>query len=623
MISGEINFYKFGDFVLYPREYSLKKNGEQIRLRQKAFETLVFLVERSGQLVRKNELLDKVWPDVIVSENTLSHCIDDVRQALGDSAREPRFIETVPRLGFKFIADVENIDSKSTEEGPISKKPFIKSKYTLSKRIVLRRTILGIFLISFVLLLILWGSKFIFNSHPKTDSIVVLPLINISGDPELEYFADGMTEELTVYLSRISNLQVISRTSAMNYKQTNKSLPQIASELNVDMAIEGSVLRDSNRVRIIVQLIQARTDKHQWSGTFEKEVGDILVLQNKIAREIAEELQLKLKTGESDEMAVSHSITPTAYDAYLKGRYFLAQISLNSLEKSIEFFEQAIEINPYYPEAYAANAKAYIILSLMGQYPGTRNMTRAAEMCNQALQMDSTLAEAHTMLAYVKMHYDWDWAGAGREFKLAMRLNPNYATTYHFYAMYLATQGYYKEAIASIKKALQLDPFSPIINTHHAWFYYVQGDYDKAIVYFKKTLEQFPYFSFARLWLTMVYLKKQMPEEAEASFKEVFSEWPDNPDMLSWLGLVYGFAGKKKKASEVLNQLIRMSEQRYVSGLHIARVYLGLGDNERAFHWLEKAYQDREPLLVMLKTPLYAPLRSDPRYFQLLKKVGL
>jgi TolB-like protein/DNA-binding winged helix-turn-helix (wHTH) protein/Tfp pilus assembly protein PilF len=627
MASKTIHFYKFGNFVLHPGEYSLKKNGQQIRLRPKAFEILLYLIERPGLLVRKDDLLNNVWPDVIVAENTLSHCIDDVRQALGDNAREPLFIETMPRLGFKFIADVENIDSESTETGSISEKKrnqFTEPTNTLPKKIVLRRTIISLLIISFVLLLGSWAMKFIFNSQPKTDSIVVLPLVNMSGDPEQEYFADGMTEALTASLSRISNLRVISRTSAMSYKHTGKSLPQIAGELNVDMAIEGSVLRDSNRVRIIVQLIQARNDKHQWAGTFEKEVGDILVLQNEMARAIAEELQVKLKTRETDAMAVSHSITPTAYDAYLKGRYFLAQRTLIGLEKSIEFFEQAIEIDPGYTEAYAGNAKAHIILSLMGEYPATLYMARAAEMCNRALQMDSTLAEAHTMLAYVKMHYYWDWPGADREFKRAMRLNPNYATTYHFYAMYLATQGYYKEAIASIQKALQLDPFSPIINTHHAWFYYVQGNYDEAIVYFKKTLAQFPYFSFARFWLGMVYLDKSMPEQAEACFKEEFSQWPGSPRMLGLLGFVYASEGKKTKASEVLNRLIRMSEQRYVSGLDIAGIYLSLGDRERAFQWLEKAWQDREPMLIMLKvTPIYAPLRSDPRYNKLLKKVGL
>ena len=568
--------YRFGDYTLEVQAHCLRRAGHQIHLRPKAFETLLYLIERRDCVVKKGELLDALWPDIIVTENTLSQCIDAIRKALGDSAREPDFIQTIPRIGFKFIAEIIALDSDAVD-----------------------------------------------SAQDEHNSIAVLPFINLNDDPEQEYFADGMTETLIAELAKIKALPVISRTSAMHYKKTDKPLSQIAQELNVDLIIEGSVLRTGGRVRIIAQLIQARTDRHLWSGTYERDLQDILSLQSDMARAIAGEVQVKITPHESKSRLAHYPVEPTALDAYLKGRYFLSRRTREALEKSLTWFNLASQLKPDYPEAYAGIAEAQIILCLMGEQAGAKGMPRAAAMAGQALKLDSTLAEAHTALAYVKMHYEWDWPGAEKEFKQALDLKPNDATAHHFYAMFLISQTRFNEALREMECALKLDPLSPIINTHHAWLYYAQRSYDQAIVRFQHVIKLTPRFFFAHYWLGMVYLQKSMVEKAEASFERAASIWPDNPRVLAWKGFARASAGKTDEALDILNRLIQLSEERYVPGYGIAMIYLGLGDRERLFMWLEKACQEHEAMMVMLKMPIYDSVRSDPRFLRLLDKVGL
>lgn len=567
----EESTYRFGEFTFKAHEHSLRKGEQEIHLRPKAFETLLFLLEHHGRLITKDELLEAVWRDVIVTENTLSKSIEELRQALRDNPRLPKFIRTIPRVGFKFIADVEKVQPT----------PFAE---TIS-------------------------------------SLAVLPFVNLSGSADQNYFADGMTEALITGLARISGLRVISRTSVMVYREATKPLPEIARELNVDLVVEGSVQRSGDRVRITAQLIHASSDAHLWAETYERDIRDILALQRELAQAIASEIRMELIPSRED--AADHRVDPAAYEAYLKGRYHWNKRTPEGLRKGVEYFEQAIHKDPNYALAYVGLADCYNMLNNYNVLSPQRAYAKAKAALTQAFQINSQFAEAHASLAFAKMFYEWDWMGAEQALRRAIEINPNYSAAHHWYGLYLAMQHRFDEALAKLQKALNLDPLSIIINTNVGWVLYFARRYDDAVKQLQQSLEFDSTFVSGRIKLGWVYEHLGKYDEAIAEFQTALGSGNDNPALQAILGHAYALANRKQAALDIAEGLTTSAQKEYVSSYLIALIHASLGDKQSAFDWLHKAFEDRDGWMAWIKVdPKLDALRDDSRFVELMKQVG-
>jgi len=457
-------------------------------------------------------------------------------------------------------------------------------------------------------------------SSPKIESIAVLPLANLSGDPQQDYFADGMTEELIATLGRLGALRVISRTSVMRYKKTEKPLPQIAKELNVDAVIEGSVLRAGNRVRITAQLIEASTDRHLWAETYDRDLQDVLTLQSEVALAIAEEVRIKSTPQERNRMASSRPVDPEAYEAYLKGQ------DADRLDIAIKYFQQAIEKNPNFAMAYEGLASAYGDLGSTDLISPQESWPKAKAAAMKALEFDDTLADAHLTLGRARFRFDWDWTGAESEFRRALQLNPSSAGAHALYGGFLLLMGRIDEAMAETRQSQELDPLSPFSYSGMGDVFLCSRQYDRAIEQLQKTMEIFhseERDAHTRFLLGRSYKGKGMFKEAIAEQEKAVALFPETPLYLGMLGNIYGSAGKKAQALKVLEQLKEQSKRKYVAPYDIALVYIGLGDKDQAFAWLEKAYQARSNDTSNLKQdPTFDPLRSDPRFQEILRRMN-
>ena len=474
-----------------------------------------------------------------------------------------------------------------------------------------------------IIILILIKIFFFTSSREPIDSLAVLPLQNLSGDVNQEYFSDGMTEALITELQKIKSLRVISRTSVMQYKKVQKLLPQIAKELNVKAVVEGSVSREGDIVRINVQLIQASPEKHLWADNFDRTMKNILALQSEVAQAIAREVKAVVTPEEQRRMESSRSVNPEAYEAYLKGRFYWNKRRGDDLKTAIEYFNQAIEKDPNYALAYAGLASTYVILPEYSGLPPKEIMPKAEAAAKKALEFNATLGEAHAVLA-LKRWYEWDWVGAESEFKRTIELNPSYPTTHHWYSNLLRSLGRLDEALAEIKLAQELDPLSLVINMNVGITLSWMRRYDEAIDQFKKTLELDPNFPFTYGNLGALYEVQGKFDEAIPEFQKAITVVGRDASELSDLGHAYALAGKKSEALKILDELFKFSKQGYSVSFEIAFVYYGLGDKNASFEWLEKAYQERNNALVNMKVdPLWDSLRSDLRFIALLKKMGL
>jgi TolB-like protein/Flp pilus assembly protein TadD/tRNA A-37 threonylcarbamoyl transferase component Bud32 len=458
---------------------------------------------------------------------------------------------------------------------------------------------------------------------PRIESIAVLPLANLSGQPQQEYFADGMTEELIATLGKLSALRVISRTSVMRYKKTEKPLPQIAKELNVDAVIEGSVLRAGGRVRITAQLIQASTDRHLWAETYDRDLRDVLALQGEVAQAIASEVKAKVTPQEQALLASARLVNPAAYELYLKGRYEWNKRSEEGLKSGLEYFQQAIKLDPGYALAYSGLADCYEVLGNNVFLPGVEVYPKAKAAAVKALELDQSLAEAHTSMAGVLEDYDRDWASAEREFKRAIELNPNYATAHHWYALALALMGRGEEAVREIEQARRLDPLSVRINANVVLVLYLGRQYDRAIVEARKAIDLEPNDSTAHIYLGQTYLQKGMHQEALAEYQKVQSLAPTRSDTPLNLARAFAATGNREKALKMLDALEKPSKRRYISPYGMAAAYASLGEREEAFAWLERGLNDFDGHMNHVKVdPVLDPLRSDPRFQALLRRMN-
>ena len=459
---------------------------------------------------------------------------------------------------------------------------------------------------------------------PRIESLAVLPLENLSHDSEQDYFADGVTEELTADLSKISALRVISRTSTMQYKNARKSVPQIAKELNVDGIVEGSVQRSGDRVRISAELIYAARDMHVWAETYDRQLGDVLALQGEVAAAIANAVNVKLGTSQQTSLKTLHSTSPQAQDAYLRGRYWWNKRTRESEFKGLEFFQKAIELDPGYAAAYAGMADSYLVLAHHGRLSPLEAMPRARAAAIQAIQLDNSLAEAHNSLALVRLSYDWDYPAAETEFQKAIALNPNYATAHHWFAHYLAVVGRDTDAMREIRQARQLDPFSVSINSFLVLTLYYARQYNQAILAAKDMAGIDPAFGEGAEALQGDILA------AEGMYGDAVAHWnqsvllSEQTQDAAALQHAYAIGGYRAYLGKELQMLQVKSQREYVAPLEFADLYTRLGDKDSAFDWLERAYKERSSWLNFLNTnPLYDSLRSDPRYADLLRRIGL
>jgi TolB-like protein/Tfp pilus assembly protein PilF len=449
---------------------------------------------------------------------------------------------------------------------------------------------------------------------PQVQSLAVLPLENLSQDPEQKDFAVVMTDNLITELGQISTLRVRSLTSVMQYKKTEKSLPQIAKELNADMVVEGSVLRSGEKMRITARLINPAEDRQLWVKSYERDIGGFLVLQGEIARDITRQIGIRLNEEARFRLAKRRAVNPQAFDVYLKGVY----------SGDSEYFNQAIKLDPDFALAYTKIANGYFFSGLFGDVPPREAFLKMKQAALKALEKDDTLGEAHSYLALAWLHYDLNWTEAEKEFKRALELNPSLSYTHHLYAHYLMAMDRMEESMAEVKLASELDPFANDMSLCFGWHCLSTADYDEAIELARKGVQANPKNAWARVILGWAYEQKSMIKEAMVEFQGALDNWKDNSLPLAGLGHAYGIFGKKKEAQEILEKLLAMSKRKYVPAYDIAAVYVGLGEKDRTFEWLAKAFEERSGFLVYIKCDRrFEGLRSDPRYEALLKRIGL
>ncbi len=599
------------------------------------------LLEHSGEVVTREELQKKLWPaDTFVDfDHGLNKAINKLRAALSDSAESPRYVETVARRGYRFLAEVRTLERSSAAAHPTATAADAESSQTaasaaepaIEEAVARRRLLTPVFWrILAVIALVCVGAVSFWTyqrrhaSAPVIRSLAVLPFESLSSDNSQEYFADGMTDQLIADLGQVGELRVISRTSAMSYKHVRKPLPQIARELNVDAVVEGTVLRSGDRVRITAQLINAPEDKHLWSQSYEGELRHTLELQNKVALAIADQVRISLNAKEQAALRGVKEVNPEAYVSYLKGRYFWNKRTAESLKVALEYFKQAIDEDPKYAQAYSGLADTYALLGDW-QYAvitPKEALPKAKAAAVKALELDNSLGEAHNSLAFCLDAFDWDFESAGKEFQRAIELNPGYATAHHWYAWHLALLHRYDDAIAEMRKAQDLDPLSLVINADLAELLGLAHSYDESIRQSQKTIEMDPNFGLAHIHLGQAYLQTGRYREAIAELTKAVNLSGRSPTCVANLARAYAAAGNRAEAVSLLAELKERSTGTFSHGSEIAAVYVSLGQPAQAMTWLEKGYDERFNPGVLLR-PGFDPIRSDPRFKNLVHRVGL
>jgi TolB-like protein/Flp pilus assembly protein TadD len=561
---------RFGMFEADFRAGELRKRGVKVKLQEQPLQILQMMLQRPGEVVTRDELRHKIWPaDTFVDfEQGLYNAVRRLRDALKDSAEKPRFIETLSRRGYRFIGTIE-------------------------------------------------------ASPRQIQSLAVLPLENLSCDPEQEYFAEGLTEALITTLAKIGELRVISRTSVMLYKGVRKPLPEIARELGVDAVVEGTVLRAGERVRITAQLIDAPKESHLWAESYERDLRDVLALQAEVAQAIAREIQVKLTPQEQVHFAQVYPVDPEAYEAYLKARYHWNRRSREGLAEAVHYFQDAIVKDPTYAAAYTGLADCLSVLGFWSFVPPNEGCGKAKGLAQKALQIDNGLAEAHSSLAFATMSYDYDFVTAEREFERSIALNPGYVTAHHLFGWCLSVMGRYEEGYTEIKRAIRLDPRSSVLYWCLGFVYRRGRRYDEAIEQYQKALELDPDSAHAYGGLGLAYLNKSLHEPAIGAFRKAIELSRGAPTFLAFLAETYATAGNRENAQKMLEELQELSKQRYVTPYGLARVYAALDKKEEALHWLETAYRTRDPWMVFLKTDAeFDHVFSDPGFQHLLRRMN-
>ena len=604
--------------------YQLSVNGRRVRLERQPLELLIFLVQRKGQLVTREEIVEKLWGnDVFVDvDASINAAIRKIRSALRDAPANPKYIETVVGKGYRFTGNIELIalpSSAAVVSGRIPRPAIAPRKPWSLSRIAIVPGMLVLLLATTAWVVFHWRQEHVSNA-PVIRSIVVLPLTNFSGDPSQNYFADGMTDEITTDLAKVSSLKVISRTSAMRYQATSKPLREIARELQVDAIVEGSVVRAGDKVRVTAQLIDAINDRHIWAETYERDLGDVLSVQNTVALEIARQVRARLTPSDQQRLGRSTPVNPDAYDAYLRGRYAQTTQSAESLKAGLVAFQQAIALDPTFAPAYAGLADAYSLLANYWALSPGEAFPQAEAAARKALELDPSSPEAHTALAYPLHHYTWQWAAAEQEYRTAIALSPSYATAHLRYAEYLSSVGRHEESIAEMHRAMELDPLSLVYAGNLGRFLYQARRYDEAMEVLRKTLEVDPGRVYSRLHLAMCYEQKEMYVEAAEQLKQVRKSRGNRPTFIE--AHLLARMGHRAEALGLTKQFRQGTADS--DWFWLAGVYAALNEKDQAFACLQKAYEKHDFFLVFLKVhPYMDPLRTDPRYAELAHRMGL
>lgn len=650
-------FHFAGHELDLPR-YELRRDGQAIKLERIPMDLLVFLVEHRGRLVTREEIIDRIWGKEVFldTENGINTAVRKVRQVLKDDPAKPQFLETVPGKGYRFIAqvtvedkEVSGLPANSDAGGPFQRRsesrlvseadveitaPSTETRPLGARWLIIATSVLTAVLLVGLGLAIRAGHLLPTSSPPKISSLAVLPLENLSGDPSQEYFADGMTDALITDLAQISSLRVISRTSAMRYKGARKPLPEIAHELGVDGIVEGTVMRSGKRVRITSQLIYAPADQHLWARSYERDVDDILTLQSDVALAIAGEVRTVLSPPQRTHLASLRRVDPEAYDLYLQGDYHLNQWTAAGVEKSLQYFQRAVEKDPSFAQAYLGLALAYNRAGFAGALPSKESFPKAKEAATQALVLDPLLAEAHAALAVVKARYEFDLPGAENEFLRAIELNPNSAIAHRSYSRaYLSSMKRHRDAIDEMKKAVELDPLSPETHYFLAGAYDSAGEFDRAVEEFRNVIEMDPNYGQNRLQFAHLLADLGRFEESIAEFEKGETLVGTNPDKAAQHATALRHAFQTRGAEGYWQESLSLglhtmneSDQYWLNTpIHIAEAYARLGEKDKAFKWLERAYQDRDGIRLgfVNSNDGFNKLHGDPRYSDLLRRVGL
>ncbi len=642
---------RFSPFEVDLRTKELRRNGRSVKLQPQALRLLELLAGHSGQLVTREEIQQKIWGcDTFVDfEHSINKCIRQIRDALGDNADRPRFIETIPRHGYRFIAELEPeefaresapsddaappqlLTDGSSAPVPVWEPPqMAKPAATPGLRGLTGRWTRGVAasVASAALLLLAlsaggWRDHFLQPPGLKPiESLAVLPLENLSRDPVQDFFADGMTDELITILAMISALRVVSRTSVLQYKGTKKPVPQIARELNVDAVLEGAVTRDQGKVRITAQLIGVAPERHLWAESYEGSLAEVLALQGAVAKAVTREIQVKLTPREKTLLATPRTVAPEAHEAYWKGRYLWEQSGELNLTKSRVYFEKAIDKDPGYASAWAGLADAYERLANWGVMSRQDAGPRGRAAAEKALQLDDSLVEPVVAIANVKMQYEWDWTGAGRLFRQAIGLSPNYGHAHHNYALYLALTGRAQEAVREGQRAHEIEPHSGIYAVGVIWFHYLAHQYDQAEAEYQKERALFPNF-YRGYILGSVYLRAGRQQEAVADLRKEATASHHGILELMYLGHALGVTGAHAEGQKVLDEMLGLTKNRYVPPEFIAVVYEGLGERDKALQWFEKACSERSMHAWILSDPRLDQIRTEPRFKDLMRRMGL
>jgi TolB-like protein/DNA-binding winged helix-turn-helix (wHTH) protein/Tfp pilus assembly protein PilF len=616
--------------------YELRRSGDVLKLERIPMEILLFLIEQRERLVTREEIADRIWgKDVNVdTDNSINGAIRKIRRVLRDDPDSPRFIQTVTGRGYRFIAAAEvptpepvpSPPLKAVSEEAGSVPPAVVFKSGVGRRSVwLAATI---FLIAAAGTLFL-GPSFSTRVRPPSGRLMlaVLPFENLTGDPAQDYFSDGMTEEMISQLGNLDaqHLGVIARTSVMHYKHSQEPLDQIGRELGVQYVLEGSIRRDSDKVRITTQLIQLKDQTHVWARQYDRELSHLLGLQGEIAHEVSSEIQVALWEHEPVTPPTQQISSPQsyeAYDLYLKGQYFWNKRTVEGFQRAIDYYQQAIAQDPNYARAYAGLADSYALLAPYSAASPIEYMPKARAAALRALELDKDLPEAHTALALIVQNYDFDWQTAEREFQRAIQLNPNYATGHHWYAEHLMWRGRFDEALRESERARQLDPLSLIIATDNGAILLYSRQYDRALEKLRTVRELDPNFPRVTGLMLRSYEQKGMFADALTEVEKarpLYNSWS-----CSELAYIYGRSGQATQAGLALANLEELNRRGPMDPIAFVAPYIGMGNKDEAFVWLNKAYAQHSNALTGLKVdPIYDSLRSDPRFQDLLRRVGL
>jgi TolB-like protein/DNA-binding winged helix-turn-helix (wHTH) protein/tetratricopeptide (TPR) repeat protein len=632
--------------------FEVRRGGRRVHLEKQPFDLLVLLVRRSGNLVPRKEIAESLWDSSVFVETdrSINNAIRKIRLALGDDPEHPRFIETIPGRGYRFIASVslsrdsqlESIPAQTTsrdgkrdlngtsESGSgieVDRKPTSLSESALVGPVPVvqkkRQIAAGVTLIAVVLaiafLLLKSKDRLPFTAKTHIDSLAVLPLANLSEDTEQEYFADGMTDELITELAQSGKLRVISRTSVLRYRNTHLSLPEIARELNVDAVIEGSVLRSGDRVRISAQLLDARADRHIWAHSYEGELRDVLAVQREVAHEIAQQIRSTV-SGEQKHETPVRQLVPEAHDAYLQGRYHANKQTQKEMETALQYYRAALAKDPNYAPAYAAMAECYDYLAVYYWKPRDA-LPQAKAAAIKAVELDDSLADGHAVLGIVYLEFDFDWPAAEREIRRALELNPS-SDAHLYYAEYLASLGRADEALMEIERARSVDPFSLRVMSEGVFWEFIAHKYDLAIEAGRASLASEPNDAPLYSYLGLVYATQKRYAEA-LELAQTARRMDESPLIAAMVAYTYAAAGHRADAERMLSEISEEVKEQYSCSYEVGAAYTALSEVNEAFRWLDKAYEERSTCMVALKQdPRFDDLHSDPRFQALVRRVG-